>query len=391
MPPKLRPQTLKQAKRAYRKSGGTPHLSASELAQAERRAALQERADRIKEREARRKANLKKREEKVAREREKAKRTGRPFVEDNKTRWKIGPSQLSLGGFMGGLQKPSKNAQTEAKHEDITMKVQPEGAAVDQVKACTSPPNQSLAEAAVHEQEDFPLKERYFNSSTMQMPPPPIPQSKSLLLSDDAFDDCFPSNSQIERELSPPLPKPAPIPSAATTPPRPLSVAKTARNYVIEDADDFLASISTQDLDFSGGLTQPPQQQIEDQQDTDVLAQICTQDLDFEDEPSRPALKPALTDLNAVLPDFEDESFRHAQQPGTTDLDAVLAEICTQDLDFSDDVQAEMKTAHKEFDDGMMDDDLEGLAMAMELEEAFAAKRKSARGYVGGRIVCEVR
>ena len=57
-----RSRTLRQAKRAHRKSGGAGRLSESEKVAIERRAVLQERLDNFKEEEARRKANIKKRE-----------------------------------------------------------------------------------------------------------------------------------------------------------------------------------------------------------------------------------------------------------------------------------------------------------------------------------------
>ncbi|MCJ1272893.1 hypothetical protein MMC21_000682 [Puttea exsequens] len=92
-----RPQTLRQAKKAYRKSGATVRLSASELAVIERRAVLQERADRIKEREGRRKVNLRRKEERNQKEREERSRMGIPSPEKG---IKVGPSQSYLGDFM---------------------------------------------------------------------------------------------------------------------------------------------------------------------------------------------------------------------------------------------------------------------------------------------------
>ena len=103
--PSNRPQTLKQAKKAYRKSGATVRLSDSELALIERRAVLQERADRIREREARRKANLQRKEERNQKEREVRQRMNLPSP--TKGGFHVGPSQLQLGDFMvmGGKRK----------------------------------------------------------------------------------------------------------------------------------------------------------------------------------------------------------------------------------------------------------------------------------------------
>ncbi len=112
MPPTHRPQTLKQAKKAYRKSGATVRLSESELAIIERRSVLQERADRIKEREARRKANIKRKEERNERERETRARMGiaEPAKEGIAH---VGPSQLSLGGFLRAGEKRKRDTVEE--------------------------------------------------------------------------------------------------------------------------------------------------------------------------------------------------------------------------------------------------------------------------------------
>lgn len=100
--PGTRPQTLRQAKRAYRKSSAKPKLSASEIAMAERRAVLQERADRIKEREARRKANLRKKEERKEAERERLMKEGKTLAPQTRG-FKVGPSQLDLARFLPGF------------------------------------------------------------------------------------------------------------------------------------------------------------------------------------------------------------------------------------------------------------------------------------------------
>ena len=91
-----RPQTLRQARRAYQKAGATTRLSAGQIRQLERSAELQERADRIREREYKRKANLKKKNEKIEREREARARMGipSPVNED------VGASQMRLGAFL---------------------------------------------------------------------------------------------------------------------------------------------------------------------------------------------------------------------------------------------------------------------------------------------------
>lgn len=116
MPPNHRPQTLKQAKKAYRKSGATVRLSESELAIIERRSVLQERADRMKEREARRKANIKRKEERNQKERETRARMGiKEPVKEGIAH--VGPSQLSLGGFLGPGEKRKRHEEEEEGYD----------------------------------------------------------------------------------------------------------------------------------------------------------------------------------------------------------------------------------------------------------------------------------
>ena len=81
--------------------------------------------------------------------------------------------------------------------------------------------------------------------------PDPIP--------DDNLDDFFVSNTQIQRELSPPSTPPTkpqlhPIPIKRPPTPPPLRPPPAAN----EDAAHLLSLISTQDLDFSFDLTQKP-------------------------------------------------------------------------------------------------------------------------------------
>ena len=285
MPPAHRPQTLKQAKRAYQRHGPA-RPSASEIAQAERREALQERADRIKDREARRKANLKKRNEKNAKERETAKETGKPSVEDQKPRWKVGASQLRLGGFLSGIRKIREPHHTKLVGESFSAEqtgaaeaVQPSANSHDTVK---QPPI----------------------NSTLQMPPPPIPipQRQAVML-DESFEDCFPSNTQVQRELSPDV----------------IGAHESLRSEVEMQAKLNLSGIA-----------------MTKQDDSDLLAQISTQDLDFADSSPTPTMETKFLDPEQLL-----------------------AEISTQDLDFSQEV-IEMKSANSE---SFTDIDLESFVM----------------------------
>lgn len=135
-----RPQTLKQAKKAYRKSTGAVRLSESEKAMLERRAVLQERADRINEREARRKANLKKKEERVQREREVRHRMGVP-TPPRKEGIHVGPSQLHLSGFIyGGAKRKREDDEDEKDGEESGAQKEKQLVVPEQYERSMEPP-----------------------------------------------------------------------------------------------------------------------------------------------------------------------------------------------------------------------------------------------------------
>lgn len=327
-----RPQTLKQAKRAYRKSGGTVLLSESEKAMLERRAVLQERADRIKEREARRKANLKRKEERVQKEREARHRMGIP-TPPPKEGIQVGPSQLHLSGFMyaGGKRKMGeKEEEKEAgipRQGGLVVQEQqghPVEAPGSPKPLKTSSPNtiptltmpSQLANAKSSKVQElalqnralpnrapparFPLQSKSTNPTmqpkslagnkhawgvqtkasnlqehklspmiseenrtirlgTSRFIPPPSKPPKPKPIPDDNLDDFFVSNTQIQRELSPPpapptISPPHVIPTLRPPPPPPPPPFKP--HLTNEDTTDLLSLISTQDLDFSFNPTQ---------------------------------------------------------------------------------------------------------------------------------------
>ncbi|KAL8886522.1 MAG: hypothetical protein Q9215_005796 [Flavoplaca cf. flavocitrina] len=113
-----RPQTSRQAKRAYQKAGATPRISAVEQRRIDRAVALEDRAARIRLHNVRARENKRKKAEKDEKDRELRKRMG--IQEPSK--FKIGPSQLSLGAFVGGGLKHKKSEPVE-----------------DEVPACSSP------------------------------------------------------------------------------------------------------------------------------------------------------------------------------------------------------------------------------------------------------------
>ena len=344
MPPASRPQTLKQAKRAYQRNGPA-RPSASDIAQAERRVALQERADRIKDREARRKANLKKRNEKIAREREAAKEAGKPFIEDQKPHWKVGASQLRLGGFLNGIRKIREPDHSKLSAKEI--REAPEdfapGKQTGAAQSSSLPQDIRLpAHSSLDESVRVYLRKQSPISSARQMPPPPIPipQRQAEMLG-ESFEDCFPSNTQVQRELSPECCKATTAANMANSCDPLKSCVKTDTLFDAMNANDFLACMSTPDLNVSG----TPDVAVTKDDDSDLLAQISTQDLDFGDPSPKPAVEANLVDPEQLL-----------------------AEISTQDLDFSQEaieVRTEINSAKSE---SFADFDLESFVMECGLD-----------------------
>ena len=274
-----RPQTLRQAKKVYRKAGATVRLSESERAVLERRAVLQERADRIKEREARRKANLKRKEERLQREREARHRMGIP-TPPAKEGIQVGPSQLHLSSFMyAGVKRKRDDGEEEEKEEKSG--IQKEGEPVvqeQQTSPLEIPPSRQplqllsanatswrltpsqIAKLYPPKVRDFAVQENPASPKRAPVPSKLRPFELNATSEDDCFDDFFVSNTQIQRELSPP-----PTPPSRTMPndvciarlptPSPPVFKPPASS---EDTADLLALISTQDLDFTDEPTQRP-------------------------------------------------------------------------------------------------------------------------------------
>ena len=371
-----RPQTLKQAKKAYRKAGATVRLSESEKAVLERRAVLQARADRIKEREARRKANLKRKEERVQKEREARQRMGIP-TPPAKEGIHVGPSQLDLSEFIYGGVKTMREGEVEDE-EGKELVIQKDGdLMVQKQQECPMEPPRSrqplqtlsgnarpkcvmpsqVANADPPKVRDFAVQENQTapkrmppaygpvqaksahsviqqkpmavnksfgglpaKASDLQRPqalqvvlpslhpcvqaivtkspifkkPPLIPLlPKPEAISEDCFDDFFVSNTQIQRELSPP---PTPTPQAAASKPPAAD----------ENNADLLAFLSTQDLDFSDDLTQlaPTARHAEPQDETELDSDFPDDEL--EDIALEFELEPPLKSSNAPTPDKQD-------------------------------------------------------------------------------------
>ena len=404
--PSNRPQTLKQAKKAYRKSGATVRLSDSELALIERRAVLQERADRIREREARRKANLKKKEERNQKEREVRQRMNLPSPTKGGSH--VGPSQLHLGDFMvmGGrrkreeapsiygkgedsgllnteskscqaspgsprspLQEASANTMTKVEpRKTIDDSEQPDQDIEDLQKIPTGlvPPSHSCNTSPVPSIKPRPLSTSWTKSEALQveggkaiqpddplpMGPPPLPcssktksapptthQAHTILGSQgnppeialDTWDDFFPSNTQIVREISlpafPQVSKPA-TPTKTPAPP-PFSSGNETKS---------LLYLSTQDLDISDLLTQPLNQ-------------------------------PPLAPNTIPTPP------KAASNTTTTTISSLLLQISTQDLDFSSpstpSEPQSLRKSSSEFNEDVTEEDLQELVLEYEMQSSW--------------------
>lgn len=213
-----RPQTLKQAKKAFKKAGALPRFSDAEIRRLNRAAELQERADREKEKERKRKANLKKREERLAKEREARKKAHLPDAKEGH----IAPSQLQLafpGGAINRMEEPTRAVLGDGTVQPRQNNRKPTDDAGVSILKC---PLQQITPAVTNNSKSAP-------SATSGNP-------WDTCVED--WDEFLESNTQLERELSAPRVK-APLMSCTRDP------ATTCTGF---DAPiDMLDLISTQD------------------------------------------------------------------------------------------------------------------------------------------------
>lgn len=229
-----RPQTSKQAKRAYRKSGGIPGLSETDLKRLERAAVLQERAERIKKREAQKAANRHKRVEKEQKEREARKRMGIP--EPKKVY--VSPRQERLSQFVRG-----GGGRSKGQGEDDTLEeVAEESEASDQSLEDLLVDQDCLLERGSPVRPLQPMKCDRQRSQDDQNPHA-SPLKPAATHSDDwaAF---FVSNTQIQRELTDDESGIEGEESAG------MSASKGHANLLEDGTTDLLRHIATQDLEF---------------------------------------------------------------------------------------------------------------------------------------------
>ena len=216
MPPRndpRRPQTLKQAKKAYQKAGAAPRLSAIELRRLDRLVELDERAGRIQAKEKRKKANQKKKTEKMEKEKLARKKEG---LSERKEAY-IGPSQQRLP--FAGVGNKGDSCDDDSSNEREDMAVNKEPAACGRARLLSRSslrsPRQSHARGvgqlnarlsqSLHPTllpsaptNPFRLISPKMNSVK---PPSTVIESKGSHLEDDGWMDFMENGSQIEREL----------------------------------------------------------------------------------------------------------------------------------------------------------------------------------------------
>lgn len=223
-----RPQTLKQAKKAFKKAGALPRFSDAEIRRLNRAAELQERADRAKEKERKRKANLKKREERLAKEREARKKAHLPDVKEAH----IAASQLQLA-FPGGAIKRNEERNRAALGNDSIQPRQNNPKPTDDagVSILKCPLPQITPTVAMSSKSTpFAMSENAWDTSV------------------EDWDEFLVSNTQLERELSAPRVKAPPM--ICTRDPAPTSTE-------FEDPIDMLDLISSQDLESLTKIPSP--------------------------------------------------------------------------------------------------------------------------------------
>ena len=294
-----RPQTIRQAKRAYQKAGATPRISAAEQRRIDRAAELQERAARIRAHNLRVKENKRKKAEKQERDRE----AKRHMSVSEHTKNALITSQLSLGAFM----RPERKAPSDLNHEtkaepgkseansawedfcaeldDSLLEadcMEPPSATLLQsvapvLEGCSGPPAPRLSPKlpAPHAKNPpvptatlmpppprppvLPAKPPGFKPPTKPVarPEPKAPGLPACSGIETDWTSFLDSNTQVAREISDP-PNRVPSPhrhemNAANPFPKPSVAVPT----------DFLNDICTQDLQYSSSPPLPPVEDVQ--------------------------------------------------------------------------------------------------------------------------------
>jgi len=290
-----RPQTSKQAKRAYQKARGIPGLSITDLKRLERAAVLQERADRIKKRDAQKAVNRQKRIEKEQKEREARKRMG--IAEPEKVY--VSPRQERLSQFARGGGKSKEQDVEDMMGEDDEGS---EGS------------DQSLEDILVNQScllergsPVRPLQPKSFDRQRSQ--DDRRPHTSALEPASTQLDDWaafFVSNTQIQRELTDDESQ------TASEELESLSGGKECVKAAEDVTAELLRHIATQDLDSD----------IDEREEIipieETLPMFLSQDAQTSDDEQ--------TDLNRQIKDGCHD---------TAEAEDPTSFLLTQDLDFS--------------------------------------------------------
>ena len=415
--PSHRPQTLRQAKKAYRKSSATVRLSDSELALIERRAVLQERADRIREREARRKANLKRKEERNQKEREVRQKMNLPSP--TKGGFNVGPSQLHLGDFMamGGKRKREETLpmhrkvgnscqmNSESKGYQASPKSQPSRNPLQEASANTMTkvePRNKIEDSEQSEQDiEDPQKvltksvPPTHSCNSLQVPsikpsalPRPLTKFEALKVKGEGKKAIM---SEEASPMGPPLlPNPSKTKSAPPTTRQAPSISAPQDdplNISLVAWDDFFVSNTQIVREISlTAFPQTPKSATSAKtpsspslpsknETTSLLSHLSTQDLDTSDLLTQPFVQsPPAPNTTPTPPKAAFDTTTNTII--TTPVSSLLLQISTQDLDFSasSTPSQSQRKGSSDFNEDVTEEDLEELVLEYEMQSSWGSK-----------------
>ena len=338
----IKPQTSRQAKKAYRAASG-PRFSDSELRKLERAGELRERAERIREKETRRQLNKKKKAEKEQKEKEAKKKQG--ICEEEE---KISPRQVRIGVFLG-KRKREDNEETSRvlckRSGEVASgeKEEPDQREDDEeIGTILRERSSEVAKAEEGQKpERMPLQEIdgdmicqiTVSHETEECPENPNSNPKSAIRppEDDDWSVFLDSNTQIEREISTPD---RGAPHTLYVPPK--QAPPLHRNTILKEHKEikpvvpaFIQALKPLGDPFLG---------------SDFLF-ISTQDLDFTDDDDD--LQPQTSKLTTPAPQYlsnQDLNFTHDDNPQLQASRSALSAtqivsdflISTQDFDFTE-------------------------------------------------------
>ncbi|KAK4947489.1 hypothetical protein LTR66_014196, partial [Elasticomyces elasticus] len=208
-----RPQTIKQAKAAY-KARGRPTISAKEQRQIDRGAELLRRANRITDRERRRREALREKQEEEAREKEEARNTALLGTQRKLDCFGHKSSQFHLGAFFGrGLNAVGKEAASD-KGEEPWEEDEVDDDSI--LGACIPQETALPAQDAQRKLKTTPGSETHLESALLHSKPhpPAIPSAPNI----DCWADFLDSSTQIARDLAAEDTPPPPPPAAPASP-----------------------------------------------------------------------------------------------------------------------------------------------------------------------------